>query len=352
MHSPGHPVLTLDAVSRSFGAVTAVDRLSARFGRGEYFCILGPSGCGKTTLLRLVAGFDAPDSGTIRLHGADVAAVPPEKRDVNVVFQSYALFPHLDVTDNIGFGLRMRGTPRAEARERVDAVIRLVHLEAEARRMPRQLSGGQQQRVALARALVNRPAVLLLDEPLSALDQSLRQRMQAELRRIQRETGVTFLHITHDQHEALSLADRVAVMRRGSFLQVAPPADIYHRPDSAFVASFVGATNLVPVRVLDSATVRLRDDSVLTVPAHDVDAGEALLAVRPEHVRLGEHGIRGRVIALSFTGAALECAVDIGGDVVIRASLPSNVAPPSEGSAVGVAFDNAAVRVLALDDND
>jgi spermidine/putrescine transport system ATP-binding protein len=245
-------VLELAGVTKQFGSVTAVDRLSERFAGGEYFCILGPSGCGKTTLLRLVAGFETPDTGTIRLHGVELTAVPPERRDVNVVFQQYALFPHLSVSDNIAFGLRMKKLPRAEVVGRVREALLLVHLDQEKDRLPAQLSGGQQQRVALARALVNRPAVLLLDEPLSALDFAMRSRMQEELRRIQRETGVTFLHITHDQSEALSLADRVAVMREGRFLQVGSPRDVYLRPASRFVASFVGAANLLDVVIDES----------------------------------------------------------------------------------------------------
>jgi ABC-type Fe3+/spermidine/putrescine transport system ATPase subunit len=261
------PLLELDKLTKRFGAVVAVNGLSERLTRGEYFCLLGPSGCGKTTLLRLIGGFESPDSGAIRLHGRDVSGIPPERRDVNVVFQNYALFPHLSVAQNIGFGLRMKRVGRDEIRDRVAGAVRLVRLEKEAERFPREISGGQQQRVALARALVNRPALLLLDEPLSALDPSLRQLMQAELRRVQRETGVTFLHITHDQDEALSLADRIGVMRAGKFEQVGTPRELYERPMSRFVASFVGASNLLEGRVVGPGKVQLGEDFVLDLPS-------------------------------------------------------------------------------------
>jgi len=342
-------ILQLDAVSRSFGRVRAVDRLSESFARGEYFCILGPSGCGKTTLLRLIAGFETPDAGAIRLQGRDVATVPPEKRDVNVVFQSYALFPHLSVRDNIGFGLRMRGTPRGEIAQRVDETIRLVQLEREAARMPAQLSGGQQQRVALARALVNRPAVLLLDEPLSALDQSLRQAMQEELRRIQRETRVTFLHITHDQHEALALADRIAVMRHGRFLQVDSPARIYREPATAFVAAFVGATNLVPAQVLDHTTARVGVVDVVTAPHTYAAGSDALLAVRPEAVRIGHGPLTGIVRSVAFAGAVHEVTLELTGGAALRVHLPAQASAPAVGDVVSAAFAGDAPRLLEPD---
>jgi spermidine/putrescine transport system ATP-binding protein len=348
------PVLVLDAVTRTFGSVVAVDGLSERFRRGEYFCVLGPSGCGKTTLLRLIAGFEVPDTGEIRLLGRSVAGVPPERRDVNVVFQSYALFPHLSVRDNIGFGLRMKRLGRAQIRERVDDAVRLVHLEAEADRLPRQLSGGQQQRVALARALVNRPAVLLLDEPLSALDASLRQRMQDELRALQRQTGVTFIHITHDQAEALSLADRVAVMRAGRFEQVASPHDVYLAPATAFVARFVGATNLLSARLADERTAMIGGAALrLPQPVPFARAGDSVvLAVRPERVRLGaadaELVLRGRVVQTVFAGATHECVLDLDGlQHPLRLLLPPDAEPvPANGQSVVVGIAAADVVVL------
>src|SRR5690606_37477747 len=257
----GETLLELNGVTKRYGAVVAVDGISASLHPGEYLCLLGPSGCGKTTLLRLIAGFEVPDGGVVRLHGRDMTSVPPERRDVNVVFQNYALFPHLTVAENVGFGLRMKGVPRAEARERVTDALRQVRLEREANRLPRQISGGQQQRVALARALVNRPALLLLDEPLSALDPELRQQVQDELRRVQRETGIAFLHITHDQDEAPSLADRVAVMRSGRFEHSGTQREVYAAPASRFVASFVGGANLLEGRVAGEGWVELGSET-------------------------------------------------------------------------------------------
>jgi ABC-type Fe3+/spermidine/putrescine transport system ATPase subunit len=343
-------VLELRSVTRRFGSVIAVDGLSETLRRGEYFCILGPSGCGKTTLLRLIAGFDTPDSGSILLHGSDVAETPPERRDVNVVFQSYALFPHLTVRENIGFGLRMKKISRAEIARRVGDAIALVHLEAETDRLPRQLSGGQQQRVALARAVVNRPAVLLLDEPLSALDQSLRIRMQAELRTIQRETGIAFLHITHDQMEALSIADRVAVMRAGRFEQVAPPQQIYRQPATRFVAEFVGGTNLIPARGDTPDTVILTDGVRVTGLHPSAFSGDVLLALRPETLTLvaPEDGLlRGRVVSTAFTGHAVEYTIVTASAHTLRVRTAAGTSElPAEGDEVGIALDAATAVVL------
>lgn len=312
-------VLELRELSRSFGQVVAVDRLSFRIERGEYVCLLGPSGCGKTTLLRLIAGFERPDSGEILLHGADVVALPPEKRDVNVVFQSYALFPHLTVAQNIAFGLRMKRHPRSDIDRRVSDALSLVRLEREAGRLPSRLSGGQQQRVALARALVNRPALLLLDEPLSALDEALRQQMQSELRRVQKETGVAFLHITHDQQEALSLADRVGVMRGGRFEQIGLPRDVYEHPASAFVASFVGGANILAGRMIGTDQVELDAGGRLKVlPGSEMAApdGRVVLAIRPETLRFSEPSsdgvLAGEVTDVTFRGADIEYRIQIG----------------------------------------
>jgi spermidine/putrescine ABC transporter ATP-binding subunit len=346
-------VLELRGVTRRFGAVTAVDRLSEQLHAAEYFCILGPSGCGKTTLLRLVAGFETPDEGSILIHGRDVLGVPPERRDTNVVFQSFALFPHLTVRENIGFGLRMRRLPRQEIGGRVDEMIRLVGLEREADRLPRQLSGGQQQRVALGRALVNRPAVLLLDEPLSALDQSLRQRMQEELRAIQRNTGVAFLHITHDQAEALSLADRVAVMRAGRFEQVAAPRELYRTPATRFVAEFVGGTNLLSGR-RDGADVVLLPRGTRVGPLvhpSSVPGDDVSLAVRPESLTFAATDsahVVGRVVHAAFVGAAVEYSVLLDDDdLVLRVRAPADQdALPAEGDRVGIRIVPASVTVL------
>jgi spermidine/putrescine transport system ATP-binding protein len=297
----------------------------------------------------MIAGFERPDSGAIRLHGVDITSAPPERRDVNVVFQSFALFPHLSAYDNVAFGLRMKKLPRAAVSARVGAALALVHLEHEARRLPRQLSGGQQQRVALARALINEPAVLVLDEPLSALDQSLRGRMQSELRRIQRDSGVTFVHITHDQNEALSLADRIGVMRAGRFEQVATPREIYATPANAFVAAFVGPNNVLAASIRDDRSVELDGGEILPVPTMLPPGTTVLLAVRPYGFRISRAGgeIRGRVIRVAFNGHGIdvEVALDERRTLAISA-LATDAAVAVEGEMVGIELDPAAVIVL------
>src|SRR6188474_1155878 len=236
----------LREVSKRFGDVLAVDNLNLDIASGEFFTLLGPSGCGKTTTLRMIAGFEQPSAGEIRIEGEGVAGLPPHKRPTNTVFQSYALFPHLSVEDNVAFGLKRKKVPREEIRRRVAAELERVGLAGEAKRRPAQLSGGQQQRVALARALVNLPKVLLLDEPLGALDLKLRKGLQVELKRIQREVGITFVYVTHDQEEALTMSDRMAVMNRGVIEQVDTPETVYARPSTTFVAGFIGVSNLMP----------------------------------------------------------------------------------------------------------
>ena len=347
MHSDA--VLELDAVTKRFGRVHAVDGVSEQFKRGEYFCILGPSGCGKTTLLRMIAGFERPDSGVIRLAGADVTDAPPERRDVNVVFQSYALFPHLNAYDNVAFGLRMKKLPATAVDERVRTALHLVNLDHETRRLPRQLSGGQQQRVALARALVNRPAVLVLDEPLSALDQALRARMQSELRRVQRESGVTFVHITHDQNEALSLADRIGVMRAGRFEQVATPREIYAAPANAFVAAFVGPNNVLTATIRTDGALEL--DGGAVIPLHTtLGAGTTvLLAVRPHALRLrsARGTLSGRVIRVAFTGSGYDVEVELDAGRILTVAAPAadaHLAP--EGATAYLDIDANAVTIL------
>jgi putative spermidine/putrescine transport system ATP-binding protein len=264
-----HPAVRFTQVSRHFGEVRAVDEVSLDIGDGEFFTMLGPSGSGKTTCLRLIAGFEQPTAGNIQLHGAEAAGRPPYERDVNTVFQDYALFPHMKVWENVAYGLMIRKVPKAKRRARADEMLELVQLRGLGERRPAQLSGGQRQRVALARALINRPSVLLLDEPLGALDLKLRQQMQIELKAIQQQVGVTFVYVTHDQEEALTMSDRIAVFNHGKVEQVGTPAEVYEHPASAFVAGFVGISNL------------------LSGPAAQAVAGSSQpFAIRPEKIRM------------------------------------------------------------------
>jgi len=311
-------------LTKRFGDFVAVDNVDLHIRRGELFSLLGPSGCGKTTLLRLIAGLEDPSAGSIRLEGRDVSALPPYRRNVNTVFQSYALFPHLTVFENVAFGPRTRGLPRQEVQHRVAAMLELVRMQDLSQRYPDALSGGERQRVALARALVNQPTAVLLDEPLSALDRTLRQTMQAEIKRIQRETNLTFLMVTHDQEEALALSDRVAVMRSGKIEQLGTTADIYQRPASAFVASFVGTANLVRVVVEQSrpgiAQVRFFDGAAAQIRCDDMPPaiGEKVCAlVRPEAVQLADSRADGPYISVPavvrdtvFQGPLLRCVLE------------------------------------------
>jgi spermidine/putrescine transport system ATP-binding protein len=266
--------------------VVAVDDLSLDIADGEFFSLLGPSGCGKTTTLRMIAGFEFPTAGSVRIFGDEMALQPPNRRPVNTVFQSYALFPHMTVEQNVGFGLEMQGVEEDERRRRVADVIELVQLEGRERRRPKALSGGQQQRVALARALVNHPKVLLLDEPLGALDLKLRQAMQLELKQLQERVGITFIYVTHDQEEALTMSDRIAVMDGGRVLQVGAPDDIYDRPRTRFVADFIGDTNLLPMVVAGAGEATLPDSTTVRID-HDAQAGtELTAAIRPEAMGL------------------------------------------------------------------
>lgn len=286
--APRRGSILLDRVTRVFpGPVAAVDGVSLVIEPGEFFTLLGPSGCGKTTLLRIIAGFETPDAGHVVISGRAMDGIPPHKRPVNTVFQSYALFPHLTVADNIGFGLRMRGIAKAERRRRVDAMMAMLRIGDLADRNPAQLSGGQRQRVALARALVNEPEVVLLDEPLSALDAKLRTELQIELLRMQKRLGMTFVFVTHDQHEALVMSDRIAVMDRGKLRQVGPVADVYEKPQDVFVAEFLGLSNIFPVT---SASAGCLETPIgrLTLTAAPGDAGHAM--IRPEKIRLDSTG--------------------------------------------------------------
>lgn len=280
-------MIAVQRVSKLFGrgdtAVAALDDISLDIRRGEFFTLLGPSGCGKTTLLRMIAGFEMPTSGEILLDGAEISHLPPNLRPVNTVFQSYALFPHLTVAENIAFGLKMLGRSRAEQKRRTERMLSLVRLEALAGRRTSQLSGGQQQRVALARALAPEPKVLLLDEPLSALDLQLRKEMQLELKRLQAETGITFVFVTHDQEEALTMSDRIGVMSAGRLQQIGTPRQIYTRPVNRFVAAFIGETNLLRGRATQ-AGVQLPGGVLL--PISQAGAGEVTVTIRPEHIRI------------------------------------------------------------------
>ncbi|MFO7250328.1 MAG: ABC transporter ATP-binding protein [Actinomycetes bacterium] len=292
---PEVPAIELEGVVKDFVSrgevVRAVKGVSFSIAEGEFFSLLGPSGCGKTTTMRMIAGFEEPTSGRIRLHGVDVTDVPPNRRDVNMVFQSYALFPHMNVWENVAFGLKRKKVPEPEIRRRVGEMLEIVGLTGREKSRPRELSGGQQQRVALARALVNRPRALLLDEPLGALDLKLRQQMQLELKRIQREVGITFVYVTHDQSEALTMSDRIAVMNDGAVEQLADPREIYERPATAFVASFIGTSNLLSGQISaisgDVATVRLGDRGRVLLNGGGHRLGESVqITVRPEKIRI------------------------------------------------------------------
>ena len=308
-------------VTKSFGAFTAVDDLSLTIPGGSFFALLGPSGCGKTTTLRMVAGLETPTEGQILLGSRDITTSRPYQRSINTVFQSYALFPHLDIFENVAFGLRRKGVKGAEVEQRVDEVLELVELAPLARRKPGQLSGGQQQRVAVARALVNRPDVLLLDEPLGALDLKLRRQMQIELKRIQSEVGTTFVHVTHDQEEAMTMADTIAVMNAGIIEQMGPPAEIYDLPKTAFVANFLGQANLVHGQITgrdgEHLLVRVPGGEV-RVPANRAadETGGLIVGVRPEKMRIAYHEefnvnrVRGTVLDVSFTGVATNYTVE------------------------------------------
>lgn len=291
MNGETETIIEIGNVTKRFGSVvTAVDDVSLEIKSGEFFALLGPSGCGKTTLLRMLAGFETPTSGQVRIDGRDMAGVPPNRRDVNMVFQSYAVFPHMSVAENVGYGLKVTGTPRTEIDTRVDEALALVQLEGYGERKPDQLSGGQRQRVALARALVKKPKVLLLDEPLSALDAKLREAMQLELVGLQHAVGITFVIVTHDQDEALSMADRIAVMDSGRVRQVAPPEELYEYPSSRFVADFIGKMNLFNGRVRrgpnDSSEVVVEGLGAVRLPHGKNLSGDIGIAVRPEKVKV------------------------------------------------------------------
>src|SRR5215207_902717 len=333
-HHGETPSVELCSVTKRFDQLAAVDDLSLELARGEFFTLLGPSGCGKTTTLRMIAGFERPTSGEIRIEGDDVAQLPAHKRPTNTVFQSYALFPHLSVESNVAFGLKRKKVAKDEIAERVRAELERVGLAAEAKRRPSQLSGGMQQRVALARALVNLPKVLLLDEPLGALDLKLRKELQVELKRIQREVGITFVYVTHDQEEALTMSDRIAIMDRGRVEQIGAPEDVYERPATTFVAGFIGVSNLMPATAIGDGRVRLELGPEIPGSTGDLRAGECGYAVvRPEKLRVELVGervgrddlprVEGVVESSLYLGTATQLVVDIGRDVRMTVLVPN-----------------------------
>ena len=322
------PAVQFTAVTRHFGPTTApvraVDGVDLEIAEGEFFAMLGPSGSGKTTCLRLIAGFEQPSAGSIRLFGAEVRDLPPYRRAVNTVFQDYALFPHLNVLDNVAYGLMIAGQSKPDRHKAAGAALELVALPGYGQRKPSQLSGGQRQRVALARALVNKPRVLLLDEPLGALDLKLREAMQEELKTLQRHLGITFVFVTHDQSEALSMADRVAVFNAGKIVQVGVPEDIYYRPAVPFVADFVGSSNVLPP---------------------ELTGASAMAAIRPEAVKLAGQGIAATVTAISFLGAASRVTLEANG-TKITALLARDDLRPVVGQQVQLSWDSADLHVM------
>jgi spermidine/putrescine transport system ATP-binding protein len=348
------PSVELRGVTKRFDQLAAVDDLDLQLAEGEFFTLLGPSGCGKTTTLRMIAGFERPTSGEVRIEGEDVAQLPPHRRPTNTVFQSYALFPHLSVKDNVAFGLKRKKVDKAEIKQRVESELERVGLASEGNRRPSQLSGGMQQRVALARALVNLPKVLLLDEPLGALDLKLRKELQVELKRIQRDVGITFVYVTHDQEEALTMSDRIAVMNRGRVEQVAVPEEVYDRPATTFVAGFIGVSNLMPATVIGSHEVKLDQGQTISTQTGGFSPGERCHAVvRPEKLRveLGENGhgaeqarVEGVVASSLYLGTATQIAVDLGEGTRMTVLVPNADEAdrrrlPGGGARVGLSWE-------------
>lgn len=346
----------LENIVKRFGNVVAVDHVSVKVRENEFFSLLGPSGCGKTTTLRIIAGLEEPDEGTVRLHGADVTDIPTHKRNIGMVFQHLALFPHMNVFDNIAFGLKMKKVPKNEIRERVKGILEIVRLEGLENRRIHQLSGGQQQRVALARALVIEPSVLLLDEPLGALDLKIRQHMMVELKNIQRRVGTTFVYVTHDQTEAMTMSDRIAIMRDGRIQQIGSPTEVYYKPANTFVASFIGeAVNLIEGEVRDGM-LSGSPLGPINVTGSDVK-GKAALAIRPEMVQVGlelsglENIFEGVIQSAIFKGSYTEYRIEVEGLTIIahQHNVGTIAKIYSPGSRVKVGWKRGAGAVIPLD---
>ena len=351
------PFLEIIDAHKRFGASVAVESFNLAVERGEFVSFLGPSGCGKTTTLRMIAGFESPTSGQIVVDGADITRTPPNRRSIGMVFQSYALFPNMTVADNIGFGLKVAGQRADEIRPRVEELLRIIHMPEFARRYPYQLSGGQQQRVALARALAIRPKVLLLDEPLSALDAKIRASLRQEIRDIQRQLGITTIYVTHDQEEAMALSDRVVVMSRGRIEQVGTPFEVYNFPQTRFVASFVGMLNVLPASVVDGASGRVAVDGqeirVAGPVAAHAPGAQLAIAIRPERIGLnGASGpeanhLRGNVDDVTFLGAVVRVRIHVGEHVLLFDVLNNpQRTPPRTGEPIAVSFAPDACLVL------
>ena len=339
---------------KSYGTVTALHGVSLTIADNEFFTLLGPSGCGKTTLLRLIAGFEQITSGEIRLFGQDIAGLEPNKRPVNTVFQAYALFPHMSVLDNVAFGLKMQGVALAARKDRAGKMLEMVHLSAFADRLPAQLSGGQQQRVALARALAPAPKVLLLDEPLSALDLKLRQAMRVELKQLQEDTGITFIFVTHDQEEALTMSDRIAVMSNGRVQQIGTARDIYEAPVNRFVADFIGETNILQVDVESvsegRATLTLPGGQSVTCPSATATPGRHALSIRPERVTISTTGeLRATVDRVVYLGTDLHVLARLADSTpfTIRLQNAARTAIPEPGASIFLHLEEGAARLLA-----
>jgi spermidine/putrescine transport system ATP-binding protein len=337
----------------AFGGHQAVRSISLDVEPGEFFALLGGSGCGKTTTLRMIGGFEHPDSGSITIDGLDVTGIPPEKRPITTVFQSYALFPHLSVADNVGFGLRFLKLTKAERKQRITEALEMVSMTARAQAKPAKLSGGQQQRIALARALVLRPKVLLLDEPLGALDAKLRKTLQVELRRIQQEVGITFIHVTHDQEEALAMSDRVGVMRDGRLVQVATPQEMYHSPIDAGVADFLGTSNILE---LEGEPNQIRVLGAILDNTVSGSLSKWRAVIRPEHLHVvpselaSGTGVAGTVAGRAFHGSSTQLTIDCR-DFSLTATHESSGTVPAVGDDVVVSAEHSAIKVVPLDSN-